>query len=272
MKPIDLSIIVCSYKSADLLRLCLGSIQRNVRSVAFEIVVSDGETQEDTAMMMREDFPEVRFVSSPSNVGFGGLVRQGIEASSGKYFFILNPDILITPDSVEKLLNFLKQHPEIGMLGPQLLNFNDRFQQSYFRFYKPMTIVYRRTFLKRFGFAKKHLDWFLMKDYRHDQPKEVDWIQGSAMLVSKEAVEKVGFMDPRFFMYMEDVDWCRRFWEAGYKVVYYPHVRIYHYHVQGSAKGGFLRSLLFNKLTRYHIASALRYFRKYRGKPLPQHR
>jgi N-acetylglucosaminyl-diphospho-decaprenol L-rhamnosyltransferase len=271
MEPIELSIVICSYKSPELLRLCLESVLRNVQGVEYEIIVSDGETQEDTAMMMREDFPDIRFVSSVSNVGFGGLVRQGVEASRGKYLFILNPDILITPRAVEELLDYLRRHPEIGMVGPQLLNFNEQFQQSYFRFYKPLTILYRRTFLKHFGFAKRHLRWFLMKDYEPAEPKEVDWVQGSAMLVSREAVEKVGLMDPRFFMYMEDVDWCRRFWEAGYKVVYYPYVRIYHYHMQGSAKGGFLRSLLFNRLTWYHIASAFRYFRKYRGKPLPEH-
>jgi GT2 family glycosyltransferase len=121
------------------------------------------------------------------------------------------------------------------------------------------------------SFAKKHVDWFLMRDYDHKEPKEVDWLMGSALLVSREAVEKVGLMDTRYFMYMEDVDWCRRFWENGFKVVFYPLVEMHHYHGKGSAKGGVIRSLLLNKYTWIHISSAIKYFKKFLGKSLPVH-
>lgn len=273
MNTPEVSLIVCSYKNPELVRLCIDSIRRNVNKddVSYEIVVSDGETGEPMRMMMREDFPAVKFVSSDKNIGFHGLVQQGMEAARGQYLFILNPDILVTKQSVEKLLEFMRNHPEVGVVGPQLLNFNDTPQISCFRFYKPITILYRRTFLKRFFFAKRHLDWFTMKEYDRKEPREVDWLMGSALLTSREAAQKVGPMDSRFFMYMEDVDWCRRFWEQGYKVVYYPKVRMYHYHAQGSARGGFIRSLLFNRLTWYHIDSALKYFWKYAGKPVPKH-
>ena len=271
MNPFDVSIVICSYKSPELLRLCIESIQRNVKDITYEIIVADSATEEPTAMMMREDFPEIRFFSFKENVGFQRLVRKGLEASKANHMLILNADILVKPEALEKMLAFMHEHTEIGMLGPQLLNFNETFQESCFRFYKPYTILYRRTFLRKLGFAKRHLEWFSMQDYDHKEPKEVDWLMGSVMLVSREAVEKVGYMDPGFFMYMEDVDWCRRFWEAGYKVVYYPYVQMYHYHGKGSAKGGFLRSLLFNRLTWHHIASAWHYFRKYSGKSLPNH-
>ena len=99
--------------------------------------------------------------------------------------------------------------------------------------------------------------------------KPVDWIMGSALLVSKEKAKIVGPFDEQFFMYMEDTDWCRRFWERGFKVVYYPDAMVYHYHAKGSARGGFFVSLLFNRLTWYHIESAFKYFWKYRKKPLP---
>lgn len=271
MKPIEVSIAINSYKNTELLRLCLESIAKNVKDVVYEVIVVDGATEEATAMMMREDFPDVRFFSFKENVGFQKLVRKGLEMSCGKYALLLNSDIIVTPGSVETLLGFLKNHPDTGMVGPTLLGFNEKFQESCFRFYKPVTILYRRTFLGKFGFAKKHIDWFLMKDYDHLAPREVDWLMGSALLVPMEAVRKVGYLDSRFFMYMEDVDWCRRFWESGYKVMYCPDARMYHYHGKGSAKGGFLRSLLFNKLTWYHIASAVKYFRKYRSRPLPKH-
>lgn len=267
----NLSIAINNYKNPDLLRLCMDSIKKNVRGIDFEIIVADGATEEETEMMMREDFPEVRFFPFKKNVGMQALLRKGLEESRGEYVLLLNGDIIVTEGSVEKILEYARQDGNIGMVGPKLLNFNDTLQYSCFRFYKLMTILYRRTFLNQFGFARKHLDWFEMKDYDHKEPKEVDWLMGSALLVNKKAAEKVGPMDQRFFMYMEDVDWCRRFWENGFKIVYYPLSKMYHYHGKGSGKGGFFYSVFRNRLTWIHIASAIKYFWKYRGKETPKH-
>ncbi len=263
----QLSIIVTSYKNPELLKLCLKSIQENV-DLDYDLIVCDSATEEETEMMMREEFPQVKFFAFQKNVGFQALVNKGISEAKAEYLLLLNGDILVKKNSVEKLLEFVKEDEKIGLAGPKLLNFNDKFQASCFRFYRPLTIVYRRTILGKLPWARRHLDWFLMKDYDHQQPREVDWVQGSAMLIRKKALQKVGAMDKRFFMYMEDVDWCRRFWKVGYKVVYYPQSVMHHYHGQGSARGGFLRSL-FRKLTWIHIISALKYFWKYRGEKNP---
>jgi hypothetical protein len=267
----ELTIAINSYKNTDLLKLCLDSILKHMTDTSYEVIVADSETGEDTEIMMREDYPNIKFFPHKKNVGFQVLINKGIQESSGDYVLFLNSDILITPGSVDLMLDFMKNNNDTGLVGPSLLNFNGTFQSSCFRFYRPMTILYRRTFLKKFGFAKKHLDWFLMKDYDHLRPKEVDWIMGSAMMAPKRAINKVGLMDPRFFMYMEDVDWCRRFWEKGYKVVYFPEAKMHHYHGKGSAKGGFIKSILLNKLTWVHIMSGVKYFFKYWGKTLPKH-
>jgi GT2 family glycosyltransferase len=265
------SLAINSYKNTELLRLCLESIQKNVKNISFEIIVVDGETEESTEMMMREEFPEVRFFSFSDNVGFPCLVNKSLEMCRGTYALLLNSDIIVTDGAVEALCAFLETHQKVGMVGPQLKGFNEEFQPSCFRFYKPQTILYRRTFLRRFGFAQKHIDWFLMKDYDHKSPKSVDWLMGSAFMIPMRVLPDIGTMDEDFFLYMEDVDWCRRFWEHGFEVVYYPDALMYHYHGKGSDKGGFLRSLFCNKLTWYHIASAVKYFIKYRGKKVPSH-
>ncbi len=269
----EISLIVASYKHPETLRLCLNSLRASLVNAAFnyEILVADSATEIPTKDMMAKDFPEISFFPFENNVGFQRIVREGLEHARGEYLFVLNYDIVAPNDSIEKLLAYLKSHPDVGIVGPKLLNFNGSMQPSAFRFYRPWTILYRRTFFGKFPFAKKHLSWFLMEDFDHEHPQEVDWIMGSALLVRREAYAKVGPMDTRFFMYMEDVDWCRRFWEAGYKVVYYPQATLFHYHGKGSAKGGFLRSLLFNRLTWYHIASAWKYFWKYAGKKVPEH-
>ena len=265
----ELSIIVTSYKNPQLLKVCLDSLRKKVKDISYELIVAEGEVEEATEIMMREDFPEAKFFPFKENVGFQALLKKSIEASSGEYILLLNGDIIVKENSVAELLGYIKSHPDVGMVGPKLLNFDGSPQASTFRFYKPMTIVYRRTFLGKLPFAKKHLKWFQMEDVDHTKEMGADWIMGSALMVSRRAIEKVGLMDERFFMYMEDVDWCRRFWENGFKVIYYPGMSMHHYHGKGSAKGGVLRSLMLNKYTWIHISSATKYFWKYLGKENP---
>ena len=265
----ELSIIITSYKNPELLKVCIDSIKKNITLADYEIIVADSDTEEDTELMMREDYPGVRFLPSKENIGFSGTVNAGLKVAQGKYILILNGDIVVKKDSIEKLLGYIKDNPGTGIVGPQLLSFNEAFQPSTFRFYAPLTILYRRTFLGKLGFAKKHLERFLMKDFDGQGVREVDWIMGSSLMTSREAVEKVGPMDDRFRLYFEDTDWCRRFWENGYKVVYVPEAKMYHYHGRGSAGKGVLRLLMSNKLTWIHIGSAIKYFMKYAGKKLP---
>jgi N-acetylglucosaminyl-diphospho-decaprenol L-rhamnosyltransferase len=266
----DLSIAINNHKNPELLKLCLESIKKNVgNNIRYEIILADSETEESTFIMMREDYPEIKFFPFKNNVGFQALVKKGVEESKAPYILFLNGDIIITKNSVEELFQAIRRDEKIGLIAPKLLNFNGALQYSCLRFYKPQTILYRRTFLGKLGFGHRHLDWFLMKDYGHFKPREVDWVMGSAMMASRRAIRKVGLMDPEFFMYMEDVDWCRRFWENGYKVVYWPLSVMYHYHGRGSARGSFFHSLFLNKLTRIHITSAVKYFLKYRGKKIP---
>ncbi len=268
----ELTIAVNGYRSEEILRLCLQSIYREMAgsSIDFEVLVTDSATLEPTEMLMREEFPQVRFFPFTENVGFKTLVNTSIREAAGEYIFLINSDILLSKGIFPVMLDYLKAHPEIGILGPRQFNFNGSIQPSAFHFYQPQTILYRRTWFGKLPFAKKHLRWFTLADSDFSVPQSVDWIIGSAMLVSKEKAMLVGPLDDRFFMYMEDVDWCRRFWELGFKVVHFPLVFVYHYHGKGSARGGFFGSLLFNRLTWYHIESALKYFWKYRKKSLPQ--
>lgn len=266
----ELSIAINSYRNPELLKLCLDSIKKNVKGVEYEIIVADSATEEETEMMMREDYSDVKLFPFKENVGFRAMVNKGIEESKGEYILLLNSDIIVEESSVEKLLSFIKENQDVGIAGPKLLNFNGTLQDSCFHFYKPITIFYRRVPFKNISFVKRHLDWFLMRNYDHKDPKEADWIMGSAMMTSRKAIQKVGIMDDRFFMYMEDVDWCRRFWENGYKVMYYPYSVMLHYHAKESSRGGFLYSIFFNKYTWIHIGSAIKYFWKYCGKSLPR--
>lgn len=274
---IMLSIIINHYRTPELLKLCIRSIKKNLASLPHELIVRDGEALEETHDLMREDFPDVTYLPEMENVGFAKLVNDGIRKARGQYILIINADIIITDTaSIETLLKSMEECPRWGLVGPKLLNLNDTLQLSCFRFYKPLTLPYRRTFLGRTPSGKKDIARFTYADRNlktetwNLKPFAVDWLMGSALLARKSAIEKVGLFDERFFMYFEDVDWCRRFWKAGFEVIYHPGAVFYHYHAQASRGKKGLFDLLVNKYTRIHVTSALKYFWKY-GLKVPRY-
>ncbi len=271
MKNKELSIIITAYKKAELLELCIDSIKKNIgNEIDYEIIVADSETEESTSDLMKDKFADVIFLSNKENQGFGRLVNQGIEESQGEYLFVINHDIIIKGSAIQDLLTFIKNNKSVGLVAPRLINFDGRIQPSAFRFYSWKTIVYRRTFLGKLPFAKKYLDKFLFKkEIAKGGTVEVDWVMGSAMMTSRLAIEAVGTFDENFFMYFEDVDWCRRFWENNYKVVYNPAVTVAHYHGKASGNKNAVQAVLLNRYTRIHIKSAIVYFRKYFWKKNP---
>lgn len=271
MKP-ELSIIITSFKNPPLLELCLNSLKESVQGIDYEIIVADTCTQQDTIDLMRESFPDIKFFANKRNTGFGYLVNQGLAAAQGNFLFVINADIIIKDkQTVSEMINYLKSNPQVGVVGPRLINFDNSVQPSCFRFYQPMTIIYRRTFLNRFSFAQKHLNHFLMEDVvKTSQPVETDWLMGSCLMTKRSVFEEVGPLDTqRFWMYFEDVDWCWRVWEKGYKVIYYPKVSAYHYHGKQSGSQNAVKAVLFNKYTRMHIMSAIKFFLKHSGKENP---
>ena len=224
----------------------------------------DSQSDEDTEFVAKEFFPEFNFVPFEKNVGFRALVNAGLARAGGDYVLILNSDIILTKEAIKKLIDYFNLHPDVAVAGPQLLNLDGSVQNSCFRFFGPLTILARRTFFGKISFGKKLLSKFQMEDFNHQETREVDWVMGSAMLVRKSAIEKVGLMDERFFMYFEDVDWCRRFWRAGFKIVYFPEAKIYHYHLRVSKKFGGALDLFTNKYIWIHIVSAMKYYWKYK--------
>jgi len=267
-----LSIIVNHYRTPEILKICLKSIKENLVDADFdwEIIVTDSATIEKTKDMMEESFLDVTFIPAEKNIGFGKSINIAIKKARGKFFFIVNADIIIEQEkAIEKILDYIRNNPEVGMVGPKLLNVNNTVQQSCFRYYTPLTVFCRRTALGKTFFGRKIINSFLMNDIfskgQVNEPIPVDWLMGSAMMIRKSDLEKVGVFDERFFMYFEDVDWARRFWENGLRVMFFPNVTMYHYHFQSSKKKSLFETLL-SKYARIHIKSAFQYFSKYKFK------
>lgn len=264
------TIAINSYKHSEMLARCLRYAKESIENLNAEIIVADSETEEETKLLIREDFPEVRFFPHQENVGMGALANVGIREAKGEYLFLINYDCIINTDAITSLAQYLKEHQEVGLIAPKILNYDGTLQRTMFRFYDLLTVVYRRTFFGKMSFAKQHLAHFTMESENSGAILEPDWVMGSAIMVRTQEVRAMGGFDPRFFMYFEDTDLCRRYWEKGKKVVYFPYAQIYHFHGKGSASSNLLQSLLFNKLTWIHISSACKYFLKYRGKSHPR--
>lgn len=261
-----LSVLIVNFKNPALLRLCLKSIAPLLpESIPSEVIVVDVATTIETQNVVREEFAdafnELRLISFKDNIGYTRGVNEAIRHSCGDVIFNINADIISTPGAIEQMYEYIRGHRDIGLMGPQLLNFDGSRQDSCFRFYTPLTVLYRR--IAHLPLARAIIEPFLMHDVDLTKPTPADWLMGSALMARRDAIEKVGFMDERFFLYFSEVDWARRFWNNGYAVVYYPHARMYHYH-QRQSKGGFgLLDVAMRRETRWHIMDGIRYFGKY---------
>jgi len=262
----DVSIIIVNYKSIHKLAVCLNSIKQVVpSSLSHEVIVVDNCSGDDLWAGLSEH-KEIRLINSPKNLGMGEGNNLGIEAASGEYVFILNPDTILKPGAIESLFNYLKNNKSVGIVGPKLLNSDNSLQYSCLRFPGFFMPLWRRTFLGKF-FSNHDAD-FQMKNVNHDVIQEADWLMGSALMFKKEIILPNNQIwqprfDKRYFMYFEDTDLCRQAWAQGLSVVYNPQAVLIHDHARQSAKYPWYQAIFRDALARRHIYSWLKYFSKW---------
>lgn len=265
-----LSIIIVNYNTGPLTRACVTSILQQRLPWRVEIIVVDNASRDESVAFLRSDFPQITVVANERNTGLAAAVNRGLRDRHGKYYLILNPDIIVLPGAIEEMVGYLEREKDVGMVGGQLISPNGIIQESCYRYYTPMTILYRRTWLGNAHRGRHAVARFLMKDFDHQSVKDVDWLMGACLMVRATAVKQVGGMDERYFLYFEDVDWCRRFWQAGWRISYLPSARFSHYH-QRSSQQDFLIGSLTNWVVREHIISGLKYFWKFRNQRWPRY-
>jgi len=254
----EISIIINNYNTCGLLKQCIRGVMKFPPTVEYEIIVVDNNSNDCSAQMIRENFPSVKLIASEQNLGHHKGNNLGIKNASGKYILILNTDIAILDNAIDKMYQFMESHPDAALVGPKLKNPDGSVQMSCMRFPRNMTPIYRRTFLGDMPWGKKELSKYLMTDFDHNEIREVDWILGACQMVKKSAIEKVGYLDEYLFLYFGDVAWCKSFWRAGYKVFYFPQAEIIHYHKRESANAG-----IFSRIFWIHIIDWLKFLNKY---------
>lgn len=273
----DLSVIIVSWNVRDLLRACLKSVlggpsstptepNSDIPPLTTEVIVVDNASTDGSAAMVAAEFPQVRLIANAENRGFTGGNNQGIALAQGRRILFLNPDTVVVDDALEKMAAYLDAHPAVGVVGPQLRYGDGRLQSSCRRFPTLWSALFESTPLAWHWPDNPWARRYRMEDLipamalpeNGDAGFEVDWLVGAALMTRRAVLEQVGGFDEGYFMYSEELDWCRRVKGAGWRIVYLPAAQIVHYEGKSSEQVVAARHIRFQ-------TSKVRYFRKFHG-------
>ena len=225
---VDISIVIVAWNAQHYLKLCLESLAAAPPRRSMEVLVVDNASSDATVEMVESQFPWVKLIKSPENLGFSKGNNVAIRQAKGRYIALVNPDVIVFPGCLDALADFLDQNPKVGNVGPRVLNPDMSLQSSCRRFptlwnnFCSASGLSSKFKNSRF-FAGEHMFYFA-----HDQTRPVDVIVGCFSFIRREAFDSVGLLDEDLFMYGDDVDWCRRARNAGWEAVFYPGAQAIH--------------------------------------------
>jgi len=225
---VDLTVIVLNWNTRNDLRACLASLVDQQHEHAIEIIVADNASADGSREMVAAEFPQVRLVVHSQNLGFCAGNNRAVPDNPGRYVLFLNADTRVTHCALDTLIRFADEHPDAGIVGPRLLNLDGSLQYSCRRFPNLGVGFFRNTLLGRLFPRNRFTQDYLMADWDHSTPRDVDWVSGAALLIRREVLRATGGFDEGFYMYCEDVDLCYRVHELGWRVMYCPAAVIYH--------------------------------------------
>lgn len=239
------SVVVVSYNCREALRACLQSLESQPDEVGIEVVVVDNASSDGTVSMVRNRFPWVRVIANRANVGFARAANEGLATARATTILLLNPDTVMPSGGIARAWHELERHPDVGMLGCKLVRPDGTFDHACKRGFP--TIASALSYflrLNRLWPRSARFARYTAGGLGEDQTGYVDAINGAFMLVRKDAADAVGPLDERYWLYAEDLDWCHRFWESGWKVLYWPEIEVVHW--KGGSSGD-VRSWMLNR-------------------------
>ncbi len=254
----DVSIIIVNWNTRDILCSCLQSIYEQGGEIDFEVIVIDNASTDGSVEMVKKNYPQVTLIENSQNRGFAAANNQGIAISEGRYVLLLNSDTVVLDNAIAETIAFADSHPKAAVVGCRVLNLDQTLQPTCFMFPSILNMLLSSTYLyklfpKSKFFGRERMTWWSRQNVR-----EVDVVTGCFMLVRRQAIEQVGMMDEKFFMYAEETDWCYRFKQAGWKILFTPCAEIIHLGGQSTAQ----RSA--DMIVRLRL-SILRFMRKHHG-------
>jgi N-acetylglucosaminyl-diphospho-decaprenol L-rhamnosyltransferase len=259
LNAVKLSILVVAWNVRKQLTDCLRSIERYPPAAAFEVIVVDNDSVDGTAEAVRGDFPWVTVLANEQNCGFAAANNRAVAHAQGEYLLLLNPDTLVHPGGLDVLCEFLDRNGDVAVCGPRLLNENGTIQPSVRGVPSFRAVFYRYTIFRHvFLFRRQHREW-LRSGFPYDRQADADQLMGAALMLRRAALNQVGLLDERFFLYYEEVDLCHRLRRAGWRAVFVPDATITHLGGQSSRQVPVAARIMM-------LESLLGYFRKHRGK------
>jgi len=255
MQP-DLSVVIVAYNCRDALADCLASLESEPCDLLLETIVVDNASRDGTAEMVRRRFERVRLIANDANRGFAAANNQGIDLASGRHILLLNPDTVVHGGAPAALVAALDADARLGVCGPQLLNADGSIQPSVRRFPTFAALLHQYTPLRVLGFLRGAYRRYKMKDFDFRTAADVDIVMGAAFCVPRRVLDEVGVLDERFFVYFEEMDFCRRVHRAGYRVRFEPAAKVTH--IGGVSAATATANLFFCR-------SLFRYVRKHNG-------
>lgn len=245
---IDLSIVIVSWNVCQLLNQCLESIYEQTNGLTVEIIVVDNNSQDETKHMLSTKFPDVRVIINEQNLGFATANNQGLKLSQGKYVALLNPDTIILNDALSKMVAYLERQAEVGVVGAKLLLPNGETQGGTAGFYPGFMTMLNYTLFLSFLFPNRFRAIWLSRLAMKESPVEVGWVSGACMIVRRRILSEVGLLNAGFFMYVEDIEWCARIGQQGWRIIFLGDTKITHYAKASSyqQESGFISKNLIN--------------------------
>lgn len=226
---LDVSVVIVTYNSRSVIGACIGSVRQYTTGVSYEVIVVDNASPDGTADLVERAYPWARVIRRSTNGGLSAAINDGVDAASGRYVMQLNPDIRVDSEVLSDLARYLEQHPGTGIVAPKLLNDDGSLQLSCRAFPGYSTALFSRySALTKLLPNNRYSREYLMADYGHTEERDVDWVSGAALMFPQAVFDRLGGWDAGFFMFNEDVDFCKRAHDAGYCVVYDPAVALYH--------------------------------------------
>jgi GT2 family glycosyltransferase len=263
----EASVIIVSFNTKDVLRECLESVERESDGLRIETLVVDNHSSDGSPEMVENEFPRVRVLRSTVNLGFGAANNLAIQTAGGRYLILLNSDAFLCPGSLRAAVNNMNLHPEVALAGARLVGRDFSWQPSARMFPSVFSDALVLTGLAARFPRSRFFGRFDRTWADQSESAEVDWVPGAFSIVRAKVLEKVGLFDPRFFMYSEEVDLCRRIKMAGYEIWYWPDIQIVHIGGESSRqiKDLELSSSGSTQLVRWRMRSTLLYYRKHHG-------
>jgi len=261
-----ISILIVSFNTRDVLRECLESVILATGNLSVETIVVDNYSRDSSAEMVRAEFPWVHVVESKENLGFGRANNLAFEAARGRYIVLLNSDAFLCADTLCLSVEKMEADATVGLASGRLVGRDGVLQPSARMFPSPM-----RQFLVISGLADRfpRSRFFGQADRTWADPMEaaeVDWVPGAYSIIPAQILKDQGFFDPRFFLYYEEVDLCLRIKNAGYKVMYWPEIKVVHVGGESSRQIKTLEmSQTGAQLVLWRMRSTLLYYRKHKG-------